>query len=846
LAFDRSMSEENGSPNRILLGHLISNGDCLYATAIARQIKHDFPGCHLTWAVSSLCRSIIEGNPYIDAIWEIPLAKWSFELLQPCWSSFAEEALRRYDQGLYDFVFFTQIYPGNPHHFEGTVRRGIFLGYPGKITVPIQPSLLLRSEEVERVDRFAEENGLRSFEQVILFECAGKSGQTHITPEFALETAEKIARDFSGRHAVILSSHFSVPRVQKGVIDGSVLTLREMAELTKHCTLLVGCSSGISCVTSSSWAKPLPMIQMLTNRCAMFASLAHDYLYFGLPASHVIEMFDADVERLVSCLAASLEHGWTKARALYHQEPQITFSYYLDFAKTCLLDVYDYYGFCVSLRHTVDRYGWNPELATALKQVAQKILPKAAMDRVDSLDGLLSQLARPARVLSSASIGVCGYDAPSIRPETCVLSYRRSKSELEQLLKATGDFVDGDPEFSQLVEALLDEAPSKKVNSFKNFEGKRNRTARVLALVQEAEYSSACHELIEWKRTASPWDSQLEELLGDLNWMQGRHSEALACYRESLSNQPNHPKLLKKVDRLLIRNHGKPAIAKPEVQLSDLGLAFYIPGPVNNFFIKSLASVRFKITKRAGLETTFLTIPKKVTEPWSLIDGEELLNTAHDFVFQGSKRSPNSKELVSAVVDWACRKGKKWVALTRLDTVLTPSFLRALQSRLAQQPNGLVIEKREIPKEHMFTPGMILIRADWWQRNHRRFRGYNLSGIDWMALYAIKILRLARADYVSDLEHQLPTVPAEVPLIGPKESLRRLVPILKGDLGDMIRWGLFALSYRRGTLDASETRLKALVEHFLCSGVLRAYLAFLFSEQSASSTMRLQLKRDSK
>ena len=62
---------------RILLGMLGSNGDCLYATAIARQIKHDFPGCHLTWAVASLCRNVLFNNTDIDALWEIPLASWS-------------------------------------------------------------------------------------------------------------------------------------------------------------------------------------------------------------------------------------------------------------------------------------------------------------------------------------------------------------------------------------------------------------------------------------------------------------------------------------------------------------------------------------------------------------------------------------------------------------------------------------------------------------------------------------------------------------------------------------------------------------------------------------------------
>jgi hypothetical protein len=817
------MPEKDGPTNRILLGHLISNGDCLYATAVARQIKRDFPGCHLTWAVSSLCRKIIEENPYVDEIWEIPLAKWSFELLQPCWSSFAEEALKRYDQGLYDFVFFTQIYPGNPHHFEGTVRPGIFLGYPGKITVPIQPLLFLRQEEVERVDRFAEVNRLGSFEEVILFESSGKSGQTHITPEFALEAAERIAQDFGGRHAVILSSHHAVPRLQKGVIDGSVLTLREMAELTKHCTLLIGCSSGISCVATSSWAKPLPMIQMLTNRCAMFASLAHDYLYFGLPTSHVIEMFDADVGRLVSCFAAYLQDGWPRARALYHEEPQIAFTYYLHFAETILLAVYDYYGFCVSLRHTVNRYGWNRELESALNEVAYKILSKTAVARAGSPDELLCRLCGPARALSSASIGVSGYDAPSIRQETCVLSLRRGKTELEEILRAAGGFVEGDLELAQLVEALLDNAPRERMDSFKKPERNANGIARILALVQEAEYSFAWRELIEWKETAPGWNSELEEVLGDLNWMEGHHMEALDCYQNTLSNRPNCSKLQQKIDRLLIRNDPKPATEQPEPNLGDLGIVFYMPGPVNNFSMKALASVRLKITHRANLRTAFLTIPGKDAKAWSLIDGEDLLNGEHGFVFQTPKRAPDSKEFVSAAIDWAACKGKKWVALTRLDTVVTPGFLRMLQGQLALQPNGLVVERQEFPKQQPFTPGLILIATDWWKRNRHWFRGYRLHGFDWMALYAIKILRRAKADYVCDAEQQLLTIEAETPLIDHKERLRLLIPFLQGDLGDMIRWGLFALSCNSGNQDSSKIATKTLVQHFFRSGILKTF-----------------------
>ena len=37
---------------KVSLVQLDANGDCLYATTIARQIKQDYPGCHLTWWIS--------------------------------------------------------------------------------------------------------------------------------------------------------------------------------------------------------------------------------------------------------------------------------------------------------------------------------------------------------------------------------------------------------------------------------------------------------------------------------------------------------------------------------------------------------------------------------------------------------------------------------------------------------------------------------------------------------------------------------------------------------------------------------------------------------------------------
>jgi hypothetical protein len=788
------MRDENSCRNRILLGQLISNGDCLYATAIAQQIKRDFPGCHLTWAVSSFCRKIIEENPFIDEIWEIPLPTWSYELLPANWVYFENEALRRYDEGVYDFVFFTQIYPGNPHHFEGTVRPGIFLGYPGKITVPIRPSLVLRAEEVERVTTFAKQHRLRDFEQVILFECSSKSGQTHVTLEFALQAAETIANTSAGRHAVILSSQQAVQSSVEGIIDGSVLTLREMAELTKHCTLLIGCSSGVSCVATSTWAKSLPMIQMLTNRCAMFASLAHDYLYFGLPTSHVIEMFDADVERLVSCFNSFLQKGWTETKRVYHQEPQIAFTYYLDFVRDFVLKAYDYYGFCVSLRHTVDRYGWHQDLDAAVRQFAKTILPQSAVGREIVPDALLSKLMRPARALSSAAIGVLGYDPPSTRAETCLLSLRRNKLELERILGATGDFASNDREFSQLIAALLGPAPKEQlaVLQANNPEKKWFHVATVLALIQQAEYMDAQQELIRDKKLSQSWNPYLEEILGDLNWMRGYHSEALAGYQEAFRNRPNDLSLQKKIDRLVIRCYGKLTTTKSEVSLKDLGLVFYPAQPIDASGRGTLLQSQLQAASSFGLETAYLQASEDNSKKaWSLLGQDELQQTDSELLFSCQKNLPNSKKLIEESSEWARRKGKRWIALTALDSIITTSFLRELEGHLAQAPTVLIVSSWDIPGTVRRAAGLILVRVDWWEKNRRRFVGYNLRKTDWIARYAKKISKFSKAAYLVDPEQRILTIQALSFLAAAFTQPNGPEPKHRQDFGASVRSKLF-------------------------------------------------------
>lgn len=309
---------------KILLVQLLSLGDCLYATAVARQIKKDFPGCHLTWAIGSTCKSILDGNPYLDEVWEIPLK--NFDEMTQLWPQFKREALEKKKHGQFDEVFFTQMY-GNAENYDGMIRSSLFRGYPGPITVPLSPVVRLLPPEVENVKRFASSHGLERYRHVILFECSPQSAQSFVTPAFALTVAQKLVSEVPNT-LIILSSNKPIPLKDSCIVDGSVLTFRENAELTKYCTLLVGCSSGISWLSTSDWAKPLPMIQLLKPDAFYPASFTRDHEYWGLPTDTIIEMTDCPPEKLVQCISTVINSGFEQARAEYHERIPMTFHGY--------------------------------------------------------------------------------------------------------------------------------------------------------------------------------------------------------------------------------------------------------------------------------------------------------------------------------------------------------------------------------------------------------------------------------------------------------------------------------------------------------------------------------------
>ena len=327
MAYFKPVNPSAVNQKKILLGHLGAFGDCLYATTIARQIKEDFPGCHLTWAIGSMYRSIIHLNPYVDDVWEFPAA--GVGEVVAAWPTFEREAIERKNRGDFDEIFLTQIAPGNLRNYDGTIRSSTFRNYPGRITVPVTPVLRLSAAEVENVRRFAAEHSLSDTKSVILFECVPRSGQSSTNLEFALEVARLVTSSLPDA-SVILSSHRSFTSDDARIIDGSVLSFRENAELTKYCTLLVGASSGISWLCTSDWAKRLPMIQLIKPDAFCFASVVYDHKCFGLPHESIIELSDCDAGKLTQCIVSAIEDGFDEAKSAFHQTLAMSYRYYED------------------------------------------------------------------------------------------------------------------------------------------------------------------------------------------------------------------------------------------------------------------------------------------------------------------------------------------------------------------------------------------------------------------------------------------------------------------------------------------------------------------------------------
>lgn len=298
---------------KILLVQLYSNGDCLYATAVARQIKQDYPDAHLTWAIADFCKQIIAGNPYVDDVLVVKSVPKNDVI---AYRRFRKELYKQKKQKRWDKIIITNLIDNRQANYDGCIRSAIFRGYEQKISVPVQPVLELTNNEKDKAAAFAGEHNLPTYKEVILFEFAPQSGQSTIDFHFAMQLAEYLVK--RNDIAIILSSVNKITHASPQIIDGSALTLRETAAITHYCSFLIGCSSGITWISTSSAAKQLPMIQLLNPHTRWVNPISRDFERFAISTHSLIELVDFDKEKLMLVLQAAF-HNFKDARKRFHQ-----------------------------------------------------------------------------------------------------------------------------------------------------------------------------------------------------------------------------------------------------------------------------------------------------------------------------------------------------------------------------------------------------------------------------------------------------------------------------------------------------------------------------------------------
>jgi hypothetical protein len=303
---------------RVLLVQLASLGDCLFVTAIARQIKEiDFPGCHLTWLIGSRYTPAIENNPYVDSVIEIPLS--SIDDIEKQRNLISEHIFYFGGYDNFDQIFITDYTPLNMGNWFGTTRSSLFRSYPYKLKVNPQPIIYLTDEEKVHVAVFCDVNSINGSSYNILFECSPQSGQSLMTLEKAKEIAKQIVSK-NHKIKIILSSNQPFVSNNPNIIDGSIISWRENAELANYCNLVVGCSSGISWLCTSQWTKHLPIIQIINPHYSgrrFSASMKIDFKYFGIDTTNLIELYNPSEYILQECILSVTQNNFNNNFFLY-------------------------------------------------------------------------------------------------------------------------------------------------------------------------------------------------------------------------------------------------------------------------------------------------------------------------------------------------------------------------------------------------------------------------------------------------------------------------------------------------------------------------------------------------
>ncbi len=298
----------NNNPINILLVQLFSNGDCLYATAVARQIKNDYPNSKLTWAIAGFCKNIIINNPYVD---EILVTNEVAKNDVAAFRKYKKKVYEEKKSGKWDEVFITTNMDTNLALYDGTIRGMILRAYPHEITVNLQPVLQLTEKENENVHAFAISHSLKDFKNILLWEFAPQSGQSDLNFDMVMKVSKRVTELEST--CIILTSPNKFEGT-KNIIDASCLTIRENAALTHYCTLLIGCSSGITWLTTSTAAKFLPMLQLLNANTIFINTPSTDFNRYNIKHNGLIEMCNFSENDIYNCVHQILLNGFNAAQ----------------------------------------------------------------------------------------------------------------------------------------------------------------------------------------------------------------------------------------------------------------------------------------------------------------------------------------------------------------------------------------------------------------------------------------------------------------------------------------------------------------------------------------------------
>jgi hypothetical protein len=319
---------------KILLVQLFSNGDCLFVTTIARQIKVNFPDCELTWLVSSKCKSMLLHNPDVDKIEEVEISDVTQNKV--VFDAVVTDAMIKKQKGIYDRVIIPQLLGSDMKFYDGIVCTSLYRASELKITVDTKPVLILTDAEKQAAVQFAQRNNLGAYKNIVLFECAPQTNQLLLTDEIILDYCQHIVGNEST--CVILSAPKAYNFQKEHIFDGNSLSIRETVALTHYCSHLLGCSSGISWAATSVAAKPLPMIQILAPNAYYFNPLSLTFKKLNRSTENLLELVEFNSEKIQTVFKDIFQVGFQQAKGKHHQPVKVQFKLFRGIIHQFLLE----------------------------------------------------------------------------------------------------------------------------------------------------------------------------------------------------------------------------------------------------------------------------------------------------------------------------------------------------------------------------------------------------------------------------------------------------------------------------------------------------------------------------